>query len=183
MARIQPISSDQAQGKAKVLLDGVEKKLGGVPNLIRTLAVAAPALEGYLNFSQALAGGNLNARLREQIAIAVGAANACEYCASAHTAIGKSLGLKETELTANLDASSQDSKVQVALEFARDVVAKRGWVNDQEVQRVRDAGYSESEIVEIIAHVALNLFTNYFNHIAGTEVDFPVVRLDRAKAA
>ena len=183
MARIQAIDPRQAQGKTKALLDGVQKKLGVTPNLIRTLAVAPAALEGYLGFSQALAGGRLSARLREQIALAVAGANACEYCASAHSAIGKSLGLDEAERTANLEAKSQDVKVTATLQFARHVVAERGWASDEALQRVREAGYGEDEIVEIIANVALNLFTNYFNHIAATEVDFPVVEVNPALAA
>lgn len=183
MIRIQPIDPKDAQGKTKVLLDGVKKKLGVTPNLIRTLAVAPAALEAYLGFGQALAGGHLSARLREQIALTVAGANACQYCASAHTAIGKSLGLDATELAANLEAASRDTKVRAALEFARSVVTERGWVSDEAVQQVRDAGYTDGEIVEIIANVAVNLFTNYFNHIAGTEVDFPVVELGRRQAA
>ena len=183
MSRIRPIDPNQAQGKAKVLLDGIQKKLGATPNLMRALAAAPAALEGYLNFSQALASGSLSARLREQIALTVAAANACQYCASAHTFIGKSLGLDDTELAANLEASSRDPKVKVALEFARSIVFKRGWVDDTEIQRVRDAGYADGAITEIIANVALNLFTNYFNHIAQTEVDFPSVDVGQPKAA
>ena len=183
MARIQPIDPAQAQGKSKVLLDGVQKKLGITPNLIRTLAVAPTALESYLGFSQALAGGRLSARLREQIALAVAGANACEYCASAHTAIGKSLGLEDVELAANLKASSRDAKVQAALKFARAVVAERGLVNDDSLRQIREAGYTDAEIVEIVANVAVNLFTNYVNHVADTEVDFPVIEVNRPLAA
>ena len=181
--RITPVDPNQAQGKTKVLLDTVQKKLGATPNLIRTLAVAPAALEGYLNFSQGLAGGSLTARLREQIALTLAGANTCQYCASAHTFIGKSLGLDDNELAANLEASSSDPKVEAALIFVCSIVSKRGWVDDTEVRRVRDAGYSDGEITEIIANVALNIFTNYFNHIARTELDFPPVDVGQPKAA
>ena len=124
-----------------------------------------------------LGSGNLTPQVREQIAITVSNANGCQYCASAHTAIAKNLGLDAIDLTDNLEGYSKDPKVEAALQFARTVIAKRGWVNDTEVQRVRDAGYAGGEIVEIIATIANTMFTNYFNHIAQTELDFPKVEV------
>ena len=175
MPRLHPIDPAQAEGKAKTLLDGVQKKLGTTPNLLRTMALSPAVLEAYLSFGQALSGASISAALREQIALVVANTNGCQYCASAHTAIGKNLGLDTVELTANLEGSSSDPKVEAALQFAQNIVAKRGWVNDAEVQRVRDAGYTDGEIAEIIAAVAGTIFTNYFNHIAQTEIDFPKV--------
>ncbi len=175
MPRLNPVDASQAQGKAKALLDGVQKKLGTTPNLLRTMALSPAVLEAYMNFGQALSGASISPALREQIALAVANVNGCQYCASAHTAIGKNLGVDAIELTANLHGSSNDPKVERALQFARSIVSKQGWVNDAEVQQVRDAGYTDAEIAEIIATVAVNIFTNYFNHIAQTEIDFPKV--------
>ena len=183
MPRIDPIDPTQADGKAKALLDGVHKTLGMTPNLMRTLANSPAALEAYLSFGKALGGGSLSAQVREQIALATSGANGCEYCASAHTAVGKMLGLNDSEMTVNLRAFSWDSKVAAALQFTREIVLKRGWLSDEEVRRVRDAGYTDGEIVEIIATVAATTFTNYFNHIAETEVDFPLVELNERAAA
>ena len=175
MPRLIPIDPNRAEGKAKTLLDGLQQKLGLTPNIFRTMAHSPAALEAYLNISQAMSGANLTAAVREQIALAVSNANGCQYCASAHTAIGKNLGLDAVELTSNLEGNSNDPKVRAALQFARSIVAKRGWVSDDEVQRSRDAGYTDGEIVEIIATVSQTIFTNYFNHIAQTEIDFPKV--------
>ena len=183
MPRLTAIDPKEATGKAKELLDGVKAKIGMVPNLMRTYANSAAALEGYLNFSGALGGGLLNAKLREQIALTVADANSCEYCLSAHTAIGKMVGLNENELVASRHAGSSDAKTDAALKFAHQIVVKRGEVLDSEVQAVRAADYSEGEIVEIVANVALNIFTNYFNHVAQTVVDFPKVSLTVAQAA
>lgn len=177
MPRIEAIDPKEATGKARELLDGVKAKIGSVPNLMRTFANSPAALEGYLNFSGALGSGSLSARLREQIALAVADANNCEYCLSAHTAIGKMVGLNENELIASRRASSTDARTDAALKFAHQIVVKRGEVLDSEVQAVREAGYNDGEIVEIVANVALNIFTNYFNHIAQTTVDFPKVKL------
>lgn len=183
MPRLNAIDPKEATGKAKELLDGVKTKIGMVPNLMRTFANSPAALEGYLNFSGALGGGLLNAKLREQIALAVADANNCEYCLSAHTAIGKMVGLNENELVASRRASSEDAKTNAALMFAHQIVVKRGEVDDTDVQTVRAAGFSDGEITEIIANVALNIFTNYFNHVAQTVVDFPKVSLTVAKSA
>ncbi len=182
MPRITPIDPAQAQGKAKMLLDGVHKKLGVTPNLMRTMAQSPAVLEAYLGFGQALAGGSLSPQLREQIALTVAGANACGYCASAHTALGKRLRITDVELNANLHSQSGEPKVQAALHFARRIVDERGWVSDDDLTRVRDAGYTDGEIAEIIATVAANIFSNYFNHIAQTEVDFPVVTVKEPAA-
>ncbi len=182
MPRLNAIDPKEATGKAKELLDGVKAKLGSVPNLMRTFANSLAALEGYLGLSGALAGGLLNAKLREQIALTVADANSCEYCLSAHTVIGKMVGLNESEIVWSRQASSGDAKTDAALKFAHQIVVKRGEVLDSEVQAVREAGYSDGEITEIVANVALNIFTNYFNHIAQTVVDFPKVNLSVGQA-
>ena len=177
MPRINPVNAEQAPEKTQELLDAVKKKLGGTPNLLTTMAQSPAVLGSYLAFSDALSGASLSGKVREQIAMAVAGANGCEYCASAHTAIGKGLGVDGDELARNLDGEASDAKVGAALTFARTIVAKRGFVSDADVKGVRDAGYTEGEVTEIIAAVALNLFTNYFNHVAQTEVDFPRVEV------
>jgi uncharacterized peroxidase-related enzyme len=175
MPRIDAVDSGTVTGKTRELLDQVHRKLGFVPNMMRTMAVSPAVLEGYLGLSGALAGGALDAKLRELIAVAVGEANGCQYCVSAHTAIGKRLGVREAELEAGRHGASSDPRLAAALEFARTLVERRGDLGDADVARVREAGWSDGEVAEIIAHVALNIFTNYFNLTAGTEVDFPRV--------
>ena len=177
MPRINPINPTTATGKVKTLLDGVQRKRRTIPNVLRAMAHSPAVLEAYLNFGETLGSGSLTPQVREQIAITVSNANGCQYCASAHTAIAKNLGLDAIELTENLEGSSNDPKVEAALQFARNVIAKRGWMNDSDVQLVRDTGYTDGEIVEIIATIAITMFTNYFNHIAQTELDFPKVEV------
>lgn len=181
--RIAPVQIDNAPEKTKELLGVVKKKLGGTPNLLTTMAQSPAVLGSYLAFSDALSGASLSAALREQIAMTVAGANACEYCASAHTAIGKGLGVDKDELARNLDADSSDAKTSAALAFARKVVVSRGFVTDSDIRDIRDAGYSDAQIAEIVTTVALNLFTNYFNHVAQTEVDFPRVEVGEPATA
>lgn len=173
MPRIQPVDQQTADAATVELLGTVKKKLGAVPNLVATMANSSAVAKAYLGFSQALATGTLDSRLREQIALVVGERSGCEYCVAAHTALGKRAGLTEEETCDARRAISLNNKERVALEFARKVVQDRGVVEDADVDQLRRAGYTGGEIGEIVANVALNIFTNYFNHVAGTEVDFP----------
>jgi uncharacterized peroxidase-related enzyme len=177
MTRLTALDPATATGKAKELLDGVKKKLGITPNLMRTMANSPAVLESYLNFSGALATGSLSAKVREQIALAVAQANRCEYCLSAHTAIGKMVGLNETDIAASRESRSGDAKTNAILHLAHEIVVRRGELQNADVERARQAGTTDGEITEVIANVSLNIFTNYFNHIAGTEVDFPKVEV------
>jgi uncharacterized peroxidase-related enzyme len=183
MARIKPIELSMAEGKSRELLEAVKKQMGTVLNIFKGFAHSPAALEFYLAQSKALAGGVLKAKLREQIAVTLAGANQCDYCASAHTFLGKKTGISEAELADNLAGRSRDGKTATALGFARAIAENRGQIGDEDLQQVRDAGFSEAEIVEIIAHVGMNLFTNIFNNIADTEVDFPRVDTSRRAAA
>ncbi len=176
MPRFPAVSPEDAAGRAKELLDGVQATLGMIPNLMRTMANSPAVLEAYLNFKGALAMGSLPARLREQIAITVAEVSGCDYGLAAHSAVGKVVGLSHQDILDSRQGTSPDRRVDAALQFARTVLHQRGRVGDREVARLRRAGYGDGEIAEIVANVALNLFSNYFNHVAGTVVDFPEVR-------
>jgi AhpD family alkylhydroperoxidase len=139
------------------------------------MAQSPRVLEGYLSLSGALSRGLLSPKLQEQIALAVAEANACNYCLSAHTALGRRAGLSDEQLSTSREGRAADAKANAALRFALAVLERRGGVTDQEFARARDAGFSDAEIAEIIAHVALNVLTNYFNRAAETEIDFPMV--------
>lgn len=175
MSRISAIEVDQAPAASQELLAAVQKKLGLAPNVFRTMAHSPAVLQAFLGFGEAMGSGSVSAQLGEQIALTVAGRNECDYCASAHTILGKGAGLAEDELAANLKGQAGDAKAQAALSFASQIVENRGVVSDEQLQAVRNAGFSDAEVVEIIAHVSINIFTNYLNHIAGTDVDFPVV--------
>lgn len=183
MTRIAPLDPAQTQGKAKALLDGVQQALGTTPNLMRTLAHSPAALQAYLGLGKALSGASLDAKTREAIALTVAGASGCDYCASAHTAIGGLLGAAPRELALNLEGRSDEPKVAAVLDFARVVVETRGRVGDAALDTVRTAGVGDGEIAEIVATVAANIFSNYFNHVAATEVDFPLVQTGLRPAA
>ncbi len=173
MSRIPALDPATATGKANELFTAVKSKLGLVPNLMRTLGQSPAALNAYLGFSATLAAGVLPAKVREQIALAVAQANACDYCLAAHSLLGKGAGLAPDAILAARRATATDAKIDALLKFAAAVVATRGLVSDEALAAVRAAGASDAEIVETVAHVALNLLTNYTNHVAQTAVDFP----------
>lgn len=183
MPRLNSINPETAQGKAKLLLDGVQKSLGMTPNIMRMLANSPAALEAYLGLLKALGGASIDAQTRESIALATSGANGCDYCAAAHTALGKMHGLSDEEAQANLHGRSSDPVRAAVLQFARVIVEKRGWVSDHDLERVRQAGLGDAEITDIVATVATTMFSNYFNHIAETEVDFPPVTIGEKQAA
>ena len=176
MQRIPALTTSAAPALAQPMLNAVQKKLGMVPNLFKTIAHSPAVLQYYLAGSEALAGGALTGPLREQIALVTAGANDCDYCASAHTLMGKGAGLDAAEMKQNLVGRSDNPKTQAALDFAASIVRERGRINDSQLQALRAAGYGDAELVEIVANVAANIFTNYFNHIAGTVIDFPAVK-------
>jgi len=175
MSRLLAINPEKSTGQAHTLLQGVQSKLGFAPNILRTMANSPAVLQGYLAFSTALSKGKLSPKFREQIALAVSEVNDCQYCLAAHSAIGRSVGLSEETIEDSRRAESPDTKEATGLAFTRSVVKNRGWVSDEEVAKLRKVGFDEGLIVELIANISLILFTNYFNHIAETEVDFPAV--------
>jgi uncharacterized peroxidase-related enzyme len=177
MSRIAtPRTIDASPTRSQTLLAGVEQQLGSVPNLFRVLGNSAAALEGYLGLSGALGEGALDAKTRERLALRVAELNGCDYCLSAHSYIGKQLTkLDDAELAASRDGHSSDAKADAALQLASEIVRARGHIGDAALARARAAGLDDAQLIEVVAHVALNTLTNYVNSVAATEVDFPRV--------
>jgi uncharacterized peroxidase-related enzyme len=176
MNRIAQLDPSQATGRTQQLFNGVQAKLGVVPNLFRVVGNSPAALEAYLGFTGAMANGVLNARVREQIALAVAETNLCGYCLSAHSFIGGKVGLTDRDIADARRATAATDKTDAILKLARNIVVQRGELADADLQSARQSGVNDAEIVEVLANVALNLFTNYVNHVARTVVDFPEVK-------
>ena len=175
MSRINvPTSIDTAPKGARPLLEAIKAKLGSVPNVFRLISNSPAALEGLRSLQGALDRGALDPHTRERIALAIANVNGGDYCNAAHTAIAKSLELDEREIEAARGGGSDNAKADAAVSFARKVAVQRGDVTDTDLQHVRDAGYSDAELVEIVARVALSTFTNYVNEVFKTPIDFPV---------
>ena len=175
MSRITVPSRETAPASSQPLLDAVDKQLGVVPNLFRLVGLSPAALQGYLSMNGAL-GKTLDVKTRERIALAVAQVNGCDYCLSAHTYLGLNLAkLDAAEIAANRAGGSTDPRADAAVRFAAKVAEHRGKVTDGDLAAVRLAGFTDAQLVEIVALVAENVLTNFVNNVAQTEIDFPVV--------
>jgi uncharacterized peroxidase-related enzyme len=177
MSRIQAIDPRTATGAAKPLLDAVQAQLGITPNFIRVLANSPKALEGFLGLYGATAGFAVDKATQERIALAVAEGNACQYCVSAHTAIGRHAGLSNEEMLLNRGGGSADAKAGAAVSLAKALNDNLGEITGAEFEAARTAGLADGEIVEIISVVALNIFTNIIGKATRIEIDFPKVAL------
>lgn len=180
MSRIPLIDPAATTPERAALLGEIHQAFGTVPNMFRAVAQSPAALRSLWASFGALGGGSLPAKLGEQIAVAVADRNGCEYCLAAHTALGRKAGASAEEMAAAQAGRSADGPTAAALQFALALVERRGAVDAADVARLREAGFGDEAIVEIVAHVALNLFTNYVNVALAVPVDFPQVRLQRA---
>ena len=175
MTVLTVIDPTTAEPKAKTLLEGVQKKLGVTPNMMRVLANNPTVLGAYLGFAGALGNGQLGAKLHEQIALTVAEANGCNYCLAAHTLLGKGAGLAADDVFAARSGRATDGRAAGALALAQNLVAKQGRVAPNDIAQARAKGLDDADIVEVVAAVALNVFTNYLNLAADTDIDFPPV--------
>ncbi len=174
MPRIQVVQQHAASSQVKPLYDQLQKKIGKVPNIFLTMGNSPQALQAFLALNDLVEKTSLSPEIREKIALTIAQTNRCSYCLSAHTAIAKSLGVQDADITNARKASAQDKKIQAILQFAKSVVEHRGEVTDQEVQELKQHGVSDQQIVDIILLITLNTFTNYFNKVANTQIDFPL---------
>jgi len=180
MARINLVDPAAASGEAAPLLKSIHGAFGVTPNMFRAVANSPAALKSMWGAFGALGAGTLGARLGEQIAVAIADRNACQYCLSAHTVLGQKAGASAQEMADAQAGRSSDPKTQAAIAFALKVVENRAQVSDADVRALREAGFDDEAIAEIMAHVALNLFTNYVNVAFNVPLDFPAVRLRNA---
>lgn len=175
MPRINPLTTDQTDASTASTLNAVKAKLGMVPNLFATFALAPAALNGYLAFSDSLATGRLTARQREIVALSVAQTNTCQYCLSAHSLLGKMAGMNASEIQDARRGKADDPLEYAIASLAAAITRQRGVLTDAELMAFKASGLDDSLIIEIVANVALNVLTNYTNHIAVTDVDFPEV--------
>lgn len=180
MNRITAIERNHASNEQLELLDAIQEQLGMVPNFLKVFANSPTALRAFLGLHGIAGEGSLDALTRERIALAIAQQNECQYCVSAHSAIGLKAGLNSAEIEVNRAGSSQDAKAAAAVKFAKALAEHNGEVTTAELQAVRNAGYSESDIVEIITHVGMNILTNILGKASRVDIDFPKVSLRQA---
>ena len=180
MSRINTVTNEEANSEQQELYTAIENQLGMVPNFLKVFANSPTALRAFLGLNGIASEGSLDGLTKERIALAIAEKNACEYCVSAHTALGSNAGLSGAEMEANRSGTSQDAKAAVAVKFARALAEHNGEVTTSELLEVRNAGYNDSDIVEIITHVGLNILTNILGKAGQVDIDFPKIELQKA---
>lgn len=174
MSRVKPVSVEEAKGEVKELYQHLQQNMGKVFNIFLNMGNSPATLKGFLSLSDAANQTSLSPKLKEQIALIVGQSNHCQYCLSAHTVIAKGKGLSDQDILKARHGESSNAKDQAILKFTKQVVENRGNVSNQDVASLKAAGVSDTEFVEIILQIMVNIFTNYFNLITDPKIDFPL---------
>lgn len=173
MQRIHSVDPQTAQGRTKALLDTVQQAFGMIPNTARVMANSPAVLDSFLAFSTAMGTAQIGGKLHNQLKLTTSETNSCNYCTSILSAVAPSAGLSAADILAGRSRHSEDRRIKAALTFAYEVLESRGKVSDQQLATVREAGYGDPEIVEIVASVVLGCLTNFLNNVADTELDVP----------
>jgi uncharacterized peroxidase-related enzyme len=170
ITRIKLISPESATGKSRELLEDLHTRFGTVPNMMREIANSPAVLDGYLRLNSSLSGGKLSAKVLEQLAPAISQANQCDYCLASHSVIGRLVGITAEQIRDSRRGTAVNPKIGALIRFARKLMDYRGRVSETDIEEIRRAGYDDN----LIAQVALFIFTNDFNNVAKTVNDFPM---------
>ena len=173
MQRLNSVNPQTAQGRTRELLGTVQQTFGVVPNTAKVMANSPAVLASFLAFSTAMGGAKIGGKLYNQVKLNTSETNSCDYCTSILSAVAPTAGLSAADILAGRTGQSKDNRTKAALAFANDVLESRGKVSDQQLAAVREAGFGDGEIVEIVASVVLGCFTNFLNNVADTELDIP----------
>lgn len=179
MQRLTPVDPAHAQGQARELFGAIALRMQRVPNMIRLMGNSPAILQAYLQFNEAFQHTKMTPKLRALLAAAVSELQGCDYTLSVAHALGGPEGVTEADFAAARRLEAEDPRHKAALHFAGRILSEGGHVDEPDIERVREAGYSDEEIVEIIGMVVLGVFRNYFNLVVGSDIDFPLVRSRR----
>ena len=173
MQRLNSVNPEVAEGRTKELLDTVQDAFGVVPNTAKVMANSPAVLESFLVFSQAMGKSAIGEKLHNQVKLSTSESNSCDYCTSILCAVAPDAGLTTDDILAGRTGSSEDRRTDAALKFAGVVLENGGKVTDEQLAAVRDAGFNDAQVVEIVTSVVLGCFTNFLNNVADTELDIP----------
>jgi len=170
MTRIAPVNLEHTTDATRPMLEGVQKKIGFLPNVFRVLAIAPAVLASYLQNSAALGKTSLSATQKEAIFLATSQVNGCDYCLAAHTLFAAKAGLTDQEIR-----SARIGQLDAYALLAQQITESRGHLTSEQIAAARAAGINDAKIIEVIAHVASQTLTNYLNNVALTDIDFPAI--------
>lgn len=172
MPRLNVVKPENASGENKKIYDDLIQQKGKIFNIFQGMANSPAALKAYLSMSSVLAEGELSPEEREIVYLAVSEHNGCRYCASAHSLVAKQVGLSDEAILAARRFEAPNDKHEALLQFVKRVIQTKGFVDDKHLASVREAGYSDGQITEVIGYIGLATFSNLFNHVHDTTLDF-----------
>ena len=175
MPRIKALTPVQVPADSKPTLDGFSKNIGFTPNMMATFATSPIAFNAW---AALFSGMNkaLDVKTRDSIGLAVSEVNGCNYCLTVHSYTAKHMAkLEADEIILARKGHATDPKRDAAVQFARKVIETRGRIDDADLAAVRDAGYTDANIIEIVGLVAMYSLTNFINNVSDPEKDFPPV--------
>jgi uncharacterized peroxidase-related enzyme len=177
MSRLSVPNLESDSGPSGQIYAQIKKAIGSVPNTFAAIAAHGPAaLKSILAADQVLAASSLSKRDQETIKLVISGVAGCDYCVAAHSLLGKLAGLKPEELKKIRDGKpTGDAKRDGLIHFVRKLAATSGTVSDEDFAAIKAAGYGDAQLVEISLAFATTVFTNIFNRINDTDIDFPAV--------
>ena len=175
MSRLNVVTPEQATGQTKELYDAIKRTVGGVPNIYQGVGNSAAALEGVLQVGAVLGKGQLSAAEIEAVKLVVSEAYGCTYCLAAHTMLGKKAGLTDEQAISIRRGTPQQPKLGALVKFVNATIQPKARVSDEDLRAVKAAGYNDAQITEALLTVAQTVFTNLFNRVHQTPLDFPAV--------
>lgn len=175
MTRTIALTPDQVPDASKSTLEAFTKNIGFTPNMMASFAASPIAFNAWASLLGSLSKA-LDVKTRDSIGLAVSEVNGCDYCLTVHSFTAEHMAkLPPEEIILARKGHAIDPKRDAAVQFARKVIETRGKVDDNDLKAVRDAGYSEANVMEIVALVAMYSLTNFFNNVFDPEKDFPAV--------
>ncbi|WGD51468.1 peroxidase-related enzyme [Bradyrhizobium sp. CB1650] len=175
MTRATALKPEQVPAESKPILDAFTKNIGFTPNMMATFAQSPIAFNAWAALLGSLSKV-LDVKTRDSIGLAVSEVNGCNYCLSVHSFTAKHMAkLPAEDVILARKGHARDPKRDAAVQFARKVIERRGHVTEADLQAVRDAGYTDANIMEIVALVAMYSLTNFFNNVFNPDKDFPAV--------
>jgi uncharacterized peroxidase-related enzyme len=175
MPRCAVLKPEHVPADSKPTLETFAKNVGFTPNMMATFAHSPIAFNAWAALLGSLSKA-LDVKTRDSIGLAVSEVNGCNYCLTVHSFTAEHMAkLPANEIILARKGHASDPKRDAAVQFARKVIESRGHVTDADLKTVRDAGYTDANVMEIVALVAMYSLTNFFNNVFDPEKDFPAV--------
>jgi uncharacterized peroxidase-related enzyme len=174
MPRAAALKPEQVPADSKLTLDAFTKSIRFTPNMMTTFAASPIAFNAWATLRGSLSKA-LDLKTRESISLAVSEVNGCNYCLGVHSFGARHAKMSDDDIVLARKGRATDPKRDAAVQFSRKVIETRGKVSDADVKAVRDAGYTDANVIEIVALVAMYSLTNFFNNVFDPERDFPAV--------